>query len=164
MRRLKINTCCMSILFSFDLFRLSIQIMWRYPEGLNLCRVLWKERVRACKCPTMKDNTLLGIVTWSVLRYIKIKSTSEFLVFAVVVAMPFVVAEAPLHPWEKKDVKLPVDLGFLRQMLFLLVFETGFQPGRFWIPGGGLGYQDRSLWPRRSEVGPFPRQKVCLNR
>ena len=50
-----------------DLFRLSIQIMLRYLEGLNLCRVLWKDWVRACKCPTLKDNTLLGIVTWSVL-------------------------------------------------------------------------------------------------
>ena len=48
----------------------------RYLGGLNLCRVLFKDCVRALKCSTLKENTLLDIVTCII--YIgKTKSTSK---------------------------------------------------------------------------------------
>jgi len=41
-------------------------VMWVYRGDLNPCR-LHQKCVRAWICSTLKENTLLGIVTWSVL-------------------------------------------------------------------------------------------------
>ena len=54
--------------FSLVDFVFPIQIMWQYlriPKSLR--RVHSKDCVRAWKCLTLKDNTLLGVVTWSAL-------------------------------------------------------------------------------------------------
>ena len=52
--------------FSLVDFVFPMQVMWRYLGGLNLCYIHYKDCVRAWKCPTLKENTLQGIVAWSV--------------------------------------------------------------------------------------------------